>query len=287
VAWRDWPRVAGAALRVAPGAVVVGHSAAGFLLPSLAHTLQASAMVFVDALIPPDSGSVPPADAEFLQFVRRLPCRDGLLPPWSRWWGDGAIERVIGDVETFARFEAGLPQLPLSWFDDQLRIPSWDHLPAGYLQTSERFAPSASDAQRRGWPVRVLAGTHLHPCVAPRDTADALAEVVASLPVSWKTAVDLARAHSSRDRNRKEPPWSLLPSKDGARIRLADGKLTVIDGPFSESKEIIGGWAILNADSKAQAIRLATEFMELHRKHWPGFEGESEIRPMFDPGMGP
>ena len=59
------------------------------------------------------------------------------------------------------------------------------------------------------------------------------------------------------------------------------------DGPFTESKEVIGGWAILNADSKAVAVRIATEFMELHQKHWPGFEGESEVRPMFDHGMGP
>ena len=79
----------------------------------------------------------------------------------------------------------------------------------------------------------------------------------------------------------------LLPSKDGVRVRLANGKISVTDGPFSETKEVIGGWAILKADSKAEAIRIVTEFMELHRKHWPGFEGESEVRPMFDPGMGP
>jgi hypothetical protein len=79
----------------------------------------------------------------------------------------------------------------------------------------------------------------------------------------------------------------LLPSKDGVRVRLAAGKITVTDGPFTESKEIIGGWAIIKADSKEEAIRIATEFMELHRKHWPEFEGESEVRPMFDPGMGP
>jgi hypothetical protein len=72
----------------------------------------------------------------------------------------------------------------------------------------------------------------------------------------------------------------LFPSKDGFRVRLANGKLTVTDGPFSESKEIIGGWAILKADSKAEALRVATEFMELHRKHWPEFEGESEVRPI-------
>src|SRR5580692_10028973 len=79
----------------------------------------------------------------------------------------------------------------------------------------------------------------------------------------------------------------LLPSKDGVLLRLSHGVITVTDGPFSESKEIIGGWAILKADSKAEAVRISTEFMELHRKYWPEFDGESEVRPMFDPGMGP
>ena len=79
----------------------------------------------------------------------------------------------------------------------------------------------------------------------------------------------------------------LLPSKDGVRIRLAGGKITVTDGPFTEMKEVIGGWAILQTDSRDAAIGAATEFMELHRKHWPEFEGESELRPMFEPGEGP
>jgi hypothetical protein len=79
----------------------------------------------------------------------------------------------------------------------------------------------------------------------------------------------------------------LLPSKDGARVRLSKGEITVTDGPFTEAKEVIGGWAILRTESKAEAIRIATEFMELHRRYWPEFEGESEVRPMFDPGQGP
>jgi hypothetical protein len=79
----------------------------------------------------------------------------------------------------------------------------------------------------------------------------------------------------------------LLPSKEGALVRLAKGEITVKDGPFTEAKEVIGGWAILNAATKEEAIRHAREFMELHRTHWPEFEGESEVRPMFDPGMGP
>jgi hypothetical protein len=79
----------------------------------------------------------------------------------------------------------------------------------------------------------------------------------------------------------------LRPSKDGALVRLARGKITVTDGPFTEAKEVIGGWAILKTHSRAEAIRIATEFMELHRKYWPEFEGESEVRPMFEPGEGP
>ena len=59
------------------------------------------------------------------------------------------------------------------------------------------------------------------------------------------------------------------------------------DGPFAESQ---GGHRRLGHSqraSKADAIRIATEFMELHRKYWPEFEGESEVRPMFEPGEGP
>jgi hypothetical protein len=79
----------------------------------------------------------------------------------------------------------------------------------------------------------------------------------------------------------------LLPSKEGFRVRLKKGAISVTDGPFTESKEVIGGWAILKVDSKAEALRIAQELMELHRKHWPEFEGESEVRPMFEPGAGP
>lgn len=72
----------------------------------------------------------------------------------------------------------------------------------------------------------------------------------------------------------------LAPSKDGYRIRLANGKLSVTDGPFAESKEIIGGWAILQGETREEVLRVAREFMELHLKHWPEFEGESEVRPI-------
>jgi hypothetical protein len=77
----------------------------------------------------------------------------------------------------------------------------------------------------------------------------------------------------------------LLPSAKGARVRVSGGKLSVTDGPFTETKELVGGFAILNAASKEEAIRLGKEFMQLHVDVLgPSYEGTLEVRPMFDPG---
>ena len=75
----------------------------------------------------------------------------------------------------------------------------------------------------------------------------------------------------------------LAPTAHGARVRLSGGKVSVIDGPFTEAKEIIGGYAQFELKSKEEAIESAVQFMELHKKHWPGWEGETEVRQMFGP----
>ena len=69
-------------------------------------------------------------------------------------------------------------------------------------------------------------------------------------------------------------------SKGGARIRLTKGKIAVTDGPFTEAKEVVGGYALCECKTREEALELATRFMELHRIHWPEFEGESELRPL-------
>ena len=72
----------------------------------------------------------------------------------------------------------------------------------------------------------------------------------------------------------------LQPSSAGARVSLRGGKITVTDGPFVESKEIVGGYAIMDAKSRDEALALARRFMEIHLKNWPTFEGECEMRPL-------
>jgi hypothetical protein len=72
----------------------------------------------------------------------------------------------------------------------------------------------------------------------------------------------------------------LQPTSAGTRVKLKGGKISVIDGPFTESKEIVGGYSIIDAKTHEEALALARRFMELHQKHWPTFEGECEMRPL-------
>ena len=67
-----------------------------------------------------------------------------------------------------------------------------------------------------------------------------------------------------------------MPSALGAKVRRTDGKFTVTDGPFSEAKEVIGGFALINANSKEHAIEIAQDFMNV------AGDGEVEVRQIFE-----
>jgi hypothetical protein len=67
-----------------------------------------------------------------------------------------------------------------------------------------------------------------------------------------------------------------LPSSAGARVRLSDGKFTVTDGPFAETKELVGGFAIIQAGSKQEAVERTRYFLEV------AGGGETEIRQLFE-----
>ena len=70
-----------------------------------------------------------------------------------------------------------------------------------------------------------------------------------------------------------------MPSFTGARVRLTDGRVSVIDGPFAESKEVVGGLAILQANSKEEAVEITKNFLQV-----AGGEGECELRQLYDAG---
>ena len=76
----------------------------------------------------------------------------------------------------------------------------------------------------------------------------------------------------------------LRPTAEGVRVRLhRGGGLTVVDGPFAESKEVIGGYAILEAQSRSEAVGLTRRFLEVHGTDW---DIECEVRQLDGPEFG-
>jgi len=74
----------------------------------------------------------------------------------------------------------------------------------------------------------------------------------------------------------------LLSSAKGARARLAKGRVTVTDGPFTEAKEVIGGFAIYDVPTLDEAKQWTRRFLDVHIKHFPSWDCEVEIRQMMD-----
>lgn len=156
--------------------VVVGHSGAGVLLPAIAESLSSRVrprLVFVDAVIPDCEGEAK-LDPAVVELLRTLAV-DGVLPPWSVWWGEGGVERLIPDSEMRARVEAELPELPMTLFEVALPVPNgWCEWPCGYLLLSEDMRDEAERARSLGWSVLEDLGNHL-------DVVNRAPEVAADL----------------------------------------------------------------------------------------------------------
>jgi hypothetical protein len=76
----------------------------------------------------------------------------------------------------------------------------------------------------------------------------------------------------------------LAPTSAGALLNLENGAIRVTDGPFAESKEVIGGYAVMQAKSKAEAIELARRFLQVHADVLgKSYKGQVEVRQLFDP----
>jgi hypothetical protein len=158
--------------------VLVGHSASGLLLPPVStgcaaagHTVVAS--VFADAQIPDDV----PADGDwFLDHARSI-SRAGRLPPWSEWWGEGAMDALVPDPERRARIVAELQSVPLTYLEE---APPPGNGPLGRptnLRFSSVYIATADVARGRGWPVVEVPGEHLHMTVDPEAVAAQLISI--------------------------------------------------------------------------------------------------------------
>jgi hypothetical protein len=156
--WRHVSEVVRAATaNTAAPVVLVGHSGAGLLLPAIADalTVEVAALVFVDSFLPPANGSVRLAPPGHMDQLRAL-ASDGVLPPWSSWFGEDAMRELVPDDRLRATVTEEMPRLPLSYFEASVSLPGgWRARPCAYLLLATSPTPRAPPrpANRAGrWP---------------------------------------------------------------------------------------------------------------------------------------
>jgi pimeloyl-ACP methyl ester carboxylesterase len=174
--------------------VLAGHSGGGLLLPAIADAVtgQVAALVFVDSFLPPAAGSLTLAPPELIDQLREL-ATDGVLPPWSSWFGANAMRELVADERARAALEAEMPRLPVSYLEASVPLPSgWNRRPCAYLLLSaELYRHSASEARARGWPVgEIPGGRHLTTVTEPVAVADALLDLERTLARNTETRRD-------------------------------------------------------------------------------------------------
>ena len=160
-------------------AILVVHSGAGSLVPSVAASGRVSGAIFVDALMPHPGRSWFETVPQSLKSWLKNLARDGRMPPWQRWWPDGAIRALFGDETTYAQFVSELKEIPLVYLEEPAPdIALGEKIAAAYLQLSPGTA--AATAERLGWPVKRLALHHLALLTHPEEVADEISDLVRS-----------------------------------------------------------------------------------------------------------
>ena len=180
--WRHIPQsVRAATAHVSDPIVLVGHSGAGPLLPAIADAVPAgiASTIFADAFLPPGRGSAPLAPPAFMERLTAL-AEEGVLPPWSSWFGQDAMRELVPDDALRASVERELPRLPLSYFEARVPVPdNWRRRRCTYLLFSpESYGPSADEARDRGWPVAEMSAVgHLAMLTHPVAVTEALLDL--------------------------------------------------------------------------------------------------------------
>jgi pimeloyl-ACP methyl ester carboxylesterase len=190
--WRHVPdAVRGATSHLRERVVLVGHSGAGLLLPVIADALaiEVDALVFVDSFLPPPAGPTPLAPPGLIDQLRAM-ATDGVLAPWSRWFGADAMRELVPDERLRSDLEAEMPRLPLSYFESTVPLPAeWrNRRPCAYLLLSPNlYDPSAAEARAAGWPVFEIQGVqHLAIATNPIPVTEALLQLERSVGSSTR-----------------------------------------------------------------------------------------------------
>lgn len=174
-------RTARALLAPAPDTTfLVVHSGAGSLVPALAADLAGA--IFVDALMPHPGRAWFETVPESLKVRLEKSARAGRVPPWHRWWPDGAIRSLFTDEDSYLQFVAELNEIPLAFLHEPApEAELQSGFRCAYLQLGPGNAAEAALAEQQGWPVRRLPLHHLATITQPALVAASIAELVAEL----------------------------------------------------------------------------------------------------------
>ncbi len=159
--------------------VVVAHSNAGYLAPGVRAAADGAAvLVFMDAALPPATGSTALVPAVLRERLVELADADGVLPPWTRWWPSGSLDDVVPAGQLPA-LDQHCPRLLLAYFDSRVDAPTgWVDGPNAYLAFGSGYGAELDVARGQRWPVEVIAGAHLHFLHDPPGVARAVLELV-------------------------------------------------------------------------------------------------------------
>jgi len=162
-----------AAAAIADPVILVVHSGAGALVPSIAALEAVRGTIFVDALLPHPGESWFGGVPEQLGGRLKSLAKEDRLPPWHAWWPKGAMERLLPDRTAGAAFLAEQAELPLAYFEEAAPdIPLTT--PSAYLRLSEAYDADADAAEGAEWPVLRLNLQHLGMLTHPQPVADAI-----------------------------------------------------------------------------------------------------------------
>ncbi|WP_411719617.1 hypothetical protein [Mycetocola sp.] len=170
------------ALSEAAEYVVMPHSNAGLYVPELGERRRVVGTVFVDAALPPATGSTPMAPPGLYRMLAGLADSEGLLPPWTEWWGDAELADLFPDATTRDTVAAEQVRLPLSYFAHRMPVAAgWTHRPAAYLAFGDTYQREREAAASSAWPVKTLPGGHLLMLTEPTLVAAALEDLLGTL----------------------------------------------------------------------------------------------------------
>ncbi len=159
-----------------PGPIAaIGHSGAGAFLPAIGQRLGQSLrrLVFVDAVIPPQSGAHVTPSA--LKAMLDQQTRDGHLRRWLEWWPDDVIDQLLPHPSDRQALINDMPHLPRSFYDESVPVPDgWSDRECAYLKLSEAYADEFEEADTRGWARIELDANHLSIHTEPERIANTL-----------------------------------------------------------------------------------------------------------------